>query len=156
MENQHVTNIDHRRGIKAELARNKFTVTILECDRDDPPQRKDKDVRVAGEIIFEIDTPFEALPDYSLPSGELWKSIHYQVVVTCSPVLEFAVYHNGRRQKHWRTSPLFAIAAEEKPEVVGHSTRGSTGGTWKIDEVDTKRNVAEDRGERGQTGYAEY
>ena len=94
MEDRQVMEIGQRQGIKAGFAHNKFNIRFLSViEIILPGARTRACVRVAGEITFEIGTPFDAMPDYSLANEELWKSIHYQVVVTCSPELEFSVYH---------------------------------------------------------------
>ncbi|KAH6702000.1 hypothetical protein BKA61DRAFT_561267 [Leptodontidium sp. MPI-SDFR-AT-0119] len=111
---QQVIKLDWSRKIRSSLPRQRFTVTLLKCDRENPPRRKDDDVRVEGEIVCQVNTPFDQLPQYTNREGEVWKSLDFQVEMKpCGTMLEFAAYFNGQRQRALQVNPPFAAGNEE-------------------------------------------
>jgi hypothetical protein len=110
---QQIIKLDWSRKIRSQLLRNRFTVTLLKCDREIPPRRRDEDVRVEGEIVCLVNTPFDQLPQYTNRDGEVWKSLDFQVEMKpCGTMLEFAAYFNGQRQKVLHVTPPFASNGE--------------------------------------------
>jgi hypothetical protein len=110
-----VIRLDWSRKIRSQLPRNRFTVTLLKCDRENPPQRRDEGVTVEGEIVCQVDTPFDQLPIHANRDGDVWKSLDFQVEMKpCGTMLEFAAYYNGRRQRALQVNPPFAAGAEAR------------------------------------------
>ncbi len=111
---QQVIRLDWSRKIRSALPRQRFTVTLLKCDRENPPRRKDEGVRIEGEIVCHVNTPFDHLPQYTNRDGEVWKSLDFQVEMKpCGTMLEFAAYYNGQRQRALQVNPPFATGNEE-------------------------------------------
>jgi hypothetical protein len=109
---QQVIKLDWSRKIRSQLLHNRFTVTLLKCDRENPPRRRDEDVRVEGEIVCQVNVAFDQLPQYT-QDGEVWKSLDFQVEMKpCGTMLEFAAYFNGQRQRVLQVSPPFAPSEE--------------------------------------------
>ncbi|KAK0100415.1 hypothetical protein ONS95_008363 [Cadophora gregata] len=103
--------LDWSRKIRSPLPRQRFTVTLLKCDRENPPRRRNDDVRVEGEIVCHINTPFDHLPQYTNPNGEVWRSLDFQVEMKpCGTMVEFAAYYNGQRQRALQVNPPFATS----------------------------------------------
>jgi hypothetical protein len=99
---------DWSRKIQGRLPRNRFGVILFKCDRENPPTRRDEDVKQEGEIICEVNTPFDQLPQYTTPNGEIWKDVQFQVEMKpLGTMLEFAAYYNGERQRALQVVPPF-------------------------------------------------
>lgn len=106
---QRVINIDWSRRIRSSLPRQRFSIVLLRCDHDDPPRRKDENVRAEGEIVCQVHTPFEHLPQYTNRDGEIWRAVDFQVEMKpIGTMLEFAVVYNNQRQHALQVNPPFA------------------------------------------------
>jgi hypothetical protein len=68
---------------------------------------------VEGEIVCQVNTPFDQLPQYTNQNGEVWKSLEFRVEIkSCGTMLEFATYFNGQRQTVLQVIPPFASMRE--------------------------------------------
>lgn len=125
---QHVINLDWSKKLRAPLRGNQFQVVLYKCDRASPPRRKDNDVRVEGVINCRINTPFEQLPQFVNPQGDIWRSVEFQVEMKpTGTMLEFVVIYNGSRQQPLKINPPFTAAAGEiaQPPPPSYSPRPS-------------------------------
>ena len=134
MQNESIGNevvrYDWSRKIRSPPLRNRFTVTLLKCDRDTPPRRIEQDVLVEGEIVCQVNKPFHEMPQSTNPQGEVWRSLDFEVEMKpCGTMLEFAAYYDGQRQTALKVVP--AVAAGET-SVETHSATTITNGTTEI------------------------
>lgn len=113
MDDQTIIKLDWSKKIRTPLRGNRFTIILWRCDRPSPPPRKESDVRQEGVIICAVNTPFEQLPQYTNPHGEVWRNVEFQVEMKPQgTMLEFVVYYNGTRQRPLQVNHPFATGAE--------------------------------------------
>ncbi len=75
------------------------TTTICSSVKSPPPKRMNGSVKTLCSIKWdtEIDIPF--LPTYTNPLGKVYYKLEHELEMTCvAGSLDFAVYHNGKRQ----------------------------------------------------------
>jgi hypothetical protein len=89
-------------------------------------------VHIDSEIVCEINTPMEELPDFRNDSGETYRIINFEIEMKpCGITLEFAAWYRNQRQRALKIEPPFVQVVE--PSVgsntpmadVGSSTSGS-------------------------------
>lgn len=61
-----------------------------------------------GEIICQVNTPFDQLPQYETPTGEVFKDVQFQVEMRpMGTMLEFAALYDGQRQRALQVIPPY-------------------------------------------------
>jgi len=75
------------------------SLDLMQYDELDPPTRKTADVKSLCTIDFTTGIPYEKLPDFTNPKGEVLKRLSFEIEMTPSGAsLDFVVLINGKRQ----------------------------------------------------------
>jgi hypothetical protein len=77
----------------------RLTETIYTSTSDTPPQRWDANMRVLCTIAWDTEVDISSLPIFTNRLGKLFHKLEFEVEMTCmGGALDFAVYHDGKRQ----------------------------------------------------------
>ncbi len=72
---------------------------IYKSTTSPPPTRMDRSVNKLCTIKWDTDIDLQSLPTYTNPLGKVFYELVFEIQMTCvAGSLDFAVYHNGKRQ----------------------------------------------------------
>lgn len=90
----------------------KITETIYTSTHSPPPKRRKDGVQELCTIEWDTEMDISSLPTYTNPLGKVYYVLGFEVEMVCAGgSLDFAVYHNGKRQGSRN------ITADSEPKV---------------------------------------
>jgi hypothetical protein len=82
-----------------DASKTKITEAIYTSTRSSAPERQGDGVKKLCTIEWDAKVDISSLPTFTNSLGKLFYNLEYQVEMVCAGgLLDFAIYHNGKRQ----------------------------------------------------------